>query len=50
MSDFRDFYLDGDKCPQCGTAAIYELEPNSFGCKCTYEFEHTDFKGEKNNE
>lgn len=39
MSDFRDFYLDDDKCPECGTAATYELPDNGFGCKCTYEAE-----------
>jgi uncharacterized Zn ribbon protein len=39
MSDFRDFYLDDDKCPKCGTEATYELSPNSFACKCTYEAE-----------
>lgn len=39
MSDFQDFYLDDDKCPECGTAAIYEIEEKSFGCKCTYELE-----------
>lgn len=39
MGDFRDFYLDNDKCPQCGTAAIYEIGENNYMCKCTYEFE-----------
>jgi hypothetical protein len=39
VSDFRDFYLDDDKCPECGTAATYELPDNGFGCKCTYEAE-----------
>lgn len=27
------------QCPNCGTAATYQLGPNSFACKCTYEFE-----------
>lgn len=31
--------LDADKCPSCGTEAIYKIAENSFGCKCTYEFE-----------
>lgn len=34
MSSYSD-----EKCPSCGTEAIYKIAENSFGCKCTYEFE-----------
>jgi ribosomal protein L37AE/L43A len=39
MGDFREFYLDDDKCPECGWPAVYELPDGSWNCKCTYEFE-----------
>lgn len=39
MSDFRDFYLDNDKCPVCNTSATYKLPDGGFACKCSYEFE-----------
>ena len=40
MGDFSDFYLNDDgECPQCSTAAIYQIGENNYMCKCTYEFE-----------
>ena len=39
MSDFSNFLLKNDPCPNCGTHAIYKIAENSFGCKCTYELE-----------
>ena len=32
-------FVEAGQCPNCGTHATYKIAENSFGCKCTYEFE-----------